>query len=134
MTNKLKLVFFALCICGKFSLSAQSEKIYSDWKGLEESPKLVDVSYRILACSDDNQTQVHLHVFNENSVDQTVNFILQLKDSEGNTAEIEVNGVQMKMAEMRSAECGLSDNADLKFAFPAGLNQENTTITITYKD
>ena len=134
MKNRLKLGVSALFLSASISLSAQSGKIYSDWQGLEESPKLIDVSYRILDCTEGGDTEVHLHVFNENTTDQSISFTLNLKDSVGNVASIDVSDVQMKMAEMRSAECGSTENSDLKFAFPTGLNKETTTITITYKD
>tara|TARA_B110000211_G_C14062891_1_gene546411 strand:- start:1402 stop:1803 length:402 start_codon:yes stop_codon:yes gene_type:complete len=126
------LMLVAMLAFGNVS-QAQGDVIHSDWKALEESPKLIDVSYRVATC-DGNEAQIHLHVFNENVSPQEVSFKLHLTDEDGNTGDIEANGIKMDLAEMRNAECGSTDNTDLIFSIPTGINQNKFSVTITYLD
>lgn len=120
-------------IMGFSNLSQAQSTTQSNWMALEESPKLIDISYRVMKC-EDNQPKIHLHVFNENTTEQEVNFQLHLVDDAGNKGEIEAKGIKMKLAEMRNADCGSTDNTDLIFPIPSGINTENFKVTITYLD
>ena len=56
-----------------------NQKVFKDWTLLQENnAKFIDVFYRIVEC--DTSNYIELRIFNENSIDQTVEFDIDVKN------------------------------------------------------
>lgn len=112
--------------------SAQNETVFQDWTSLEESTQLIDVSYRIVKCTEDASIQIHFHIFNENPEEKTLSFSLEITDGNGNSETIEVNDLNLEIGEMRIADCG-DANPEIKVDFPTNLDANTTSVEIHYQ-
>lgn len=112
--------------------SAQNETVFQDWTSLEESTQLIDVSYRIVKCTEDASIQIHFHIFNENPEEKTLSFSLEITDGNGNSETIEVNGLNLEIGEMRIADCS-DANPEIKVDFPTNLDANTASVEIHYQ-
>ena len=112
------------------SLVAQDPAVHSEWVALEESPKLIDVSYRVITCTGANP-EIHFNVFNENASAQSLSFSLEITDNgSGNKTTVSVTNLSLSSAEMRIASCDAYP--ELKIAVPDGFNPSNLSLHISY--
>lgn len=116
------------------TLSAQSEQeVLQDWTTLEEADFLVDVTYKLVKCSDTSNPEILLNVFNESGMKTDFGFTLHLKDGNNNTKDI-VLDLSVPQAEMWIANCKDNKYPDLKIVVPTDLDVTTLSITITYKE
>lgn len=134
-SKNLGIFMIMLFLMGSAPLVSFAQSSTSDfkvWKALPEAEYLVDVSYRVMDC-DNTGSQLHLHIFNENSEKSSVSFTLKVTDeASGASFEYTLTDFPIRFAEMLSAECGSSDYAKLKVAFPSGFAMDNLKVEITY--
>lgn len=132
MKRKLLIALVAILMSLPALTKAQSPVIYKDWEMIIESPTLLDISYRVIKC--DAANQVHLMVFNENSIDQTAHFELEFTNKDnGEKFSKEINFSCTK-ATVYKALCE-SDTAmdSLKINLPANFNPAGLTVKLTFK-
>ncbi len=106
--------------------------IYSNWEMLIESTTLIDISYRVIKC--ETTPQVHLMIFNENSIDQTAHFEIEI--SNGTTGEKFTKEINFaaKKATVFKALCESDSSLDpLKINLPANYDPGAIKIKITFK-
>jgi hypothetical protein len=135
MKRKMLYAFIALMLGLPGLIHAQTKPepvVYQDWITLEESLTLIDVSYRVIKCS--NAIQIHLLVFNENNIDQTAHFELEIINNSNKVSfKKEINYATTK-ATIYKAECDSDNSLDkLKFELPSNFDPKNITVKITYK-
>ncbi len=113
--------------------SAQSSADdFQIWKALPEAEYMIDVSYRVMDC-DNTGSQLHLHVFNENSEKSSVSFTLKVTDeASGASFDYALTNFPVRFAEMLSAECESSELAKLKVAIPDSYTSDKLKVEITY--
>lgn len=106
--------------------------IYKDWEMIIESTTLLDVSFRVIKC--DTANQIHLMIFNENTMSQTAHFDLEITNTDsGEKFTKEINFAATK-ATVHKALCDFDASLEaLKFNIPANFNPGSLTVKLTFK-
>ncbi len=112
--------------------SADTTVIYKEWALVGESKTFLDVSYRIIKCT--NVNQVHLFIFNENPADQTANFEVEITNTSDGQKFTKDISFAAKKASMNKAECNSDSSLDsLKLDLPSAYDPTKITVKITFK-
>ncbi len=144
MQNQSRIFKLLLLVC-TFSLAfstqssaqlpvpSEPEKTFQNWTMIGESRTLIDVYYRVLQCG--NKTQVHFFVFNENTMDQTAKFSIDLMDGNGAKVMTKTYNIAAKKLTMYKALCGGTDEVlnSLKVDLPEGVDPAKVTAKITFQ-
>ena len=134
-TSLLKLfiaVLIALPSVSNAQMQLQSATVYQPWTKLGESTTMMDVSGQVIRCHPDSSAQLHLNVFNENSVDQLAHFTIRITNPvtlEQVTKEVSRNMEKFKMA---IVNCEDNNYSDLRMNIPVGWDPTTVKITITF--
>ncbi len=133
--RKLTLsIFVGLLFFGN-SVFAQesSETVYKDWLFVGESANHVDVTARIVKCSEASANQIHLFIFNEGSANSDIKFTINVLDVEsGKSFNAEIKHT-VSPAEMVRALCDNDKKMEgLKITLPKEYNPSNLTLTINF--
>lgn len=134
MYGKFKqlLLINAFLLLGSAAM-AQGSVFYSDWIVLEESSRMLDVSYRVLKCPGANADQIYLNLFNENKDVTTTSFELEVTDVQsGNSKKYLISNYQIDFGSMHIPDCANNDYAELRLDLPTGFDPENITVEIYY--
>ena len=113
--------------------SSDPVKIYKDWSLIIETDTHIEISARVLKCSMMGTNQVHLRVFNENSVTKTIKFkveIIDLTDQRSIVKEITINAAIGAMY-IPDCENGNPLMKSLKVDLPNDYNPNNLTINVS---
>lgn len=133
--RKLALsIFVSLLFFGNSAFAQESsETVYKDWLFVGESANHVDVSARIVKCSEASANQVHLFIFNEGSQRSDIKFTINVLDVEsGKSFDTEVKHTVVT-AEMVKALCDKDEKmSGLKITLPKEYNPNNLTISINF--
>ncbi|MDP1843149.1 MAG: hypothetical protein Q8K64_06975 [Sediminibacterium sp.] len=133
-TSLLKL-FIAVLLALPAMSNAQTPInpiVYKDWVMIDESPTMLDVSYRVIKCTSVNQ--IHLMVFNENNFDQTANFELEVTNTKDGLKFTKAYNFATQKATIYKADCDSEPALEkLKIDLPAGYDPTNLTVKITFK-
>lgn len=105
--------------------------IYKNWEMLIETPKMLDISYRVIKC--DTANQIHLMIFNENTIDQNAHFELEITDKDSGDKFIKEINFNTSKVTVYKALCEDPSLDALKFNIPAGFNPNAITVKITFK-
>lgn len=127
-------IFVYLFFLGSNAFSQEaSETVYKDWLFVGESANHVDVSARIVKCSEASANQVHLFIFNEGSERSDIKFTINVLDNEsGNSFDTEIKHTVVT-AEMVKALCDKDEKmSGLKITLPKEYNPNNLTISINF--
>ncbi len=127
-------LFFSITIFSS-NLFAQevSETEYKGWLFVGESKNHVDVSARIVKCSEASAAQVHLFIFNEGSESNDIRFSITVTDVESSKSFTTDINHKVERAMMLRALCDNDKSLnDLKINLPAGYNPNNLTISINF--
>lgn len=129
----LSILLSSVLFLNKVNAQEASETVYKDWLFVAESKNHVDVSARIVKCSEASAKQVHLFIFNEGSESSDIKFIVTITDVEGgNSFNTEVKH-KVERAEMVRANCDNNKALnDLKISLPENYNPNNIKISITF--
>ena len=127
-------VFMLLTLASLVNAQAQppSATVYQPWTKLGESTTMMDVSGQVIRCHPDSSAQLHLNVFNENSVDQLAHFTIRITNPvtlEQVTKEVSRNMEKFKMA---IVNCEDNNYSDLRMNIPVGWDPTTVKITITF--
>ncbi len=112
--------------------NAQDSVIYQEWDHLAERSTLVDVSTRVLSCNGE-QAVVHVMIFNENAMDQTVTFTVTL-ESNGSKESFTYENYSIGLATMHRPECGSDENSNLVIQVPEGFDPATMKLTAKFKE
>lgn len=129
---KLSLVLLASCIYSGLFAQTTEPQVYKEWQMLDESKTMIDVSYRVLKCSETNQ--IHLMIFNENVIDQNAQFSLEVTDETSGQKLVKDFDFATTKATMYKADC--SNNtllSALKFALPSDYDPAKLSVKLTFK-
>ena len=130
------LIFIVSMFFSINPLKAQenSEIIYKDWLFVAESPNHVDVSARVVKCSEATANQVQIFIFNEGSERSDIRFTINISDVEsGKSFNTEINHTVVR-AEMVRAICDNDEKLKgLKINLPKEYNPNNIVISIDFK-
>lgn len=127
----LFIVIMSLPVCVKAQTSG-TPLIYKDWETLMESNTQLDVSYRVIKCT--SVKQVHLMILNENIVDQTANFMLEITNNNDGTKFSKEIIFETKKVTLYKAECDSDNSLDkLKIDLPETYDPQNLTVKVTFK-
>ncbi len=129
----LGLLFSTTIFSSNVFAQEVSETVYKDWLFVGESKNHVDVSARIVKCSEASATQVHLFIFNEGSASNDIRFTITVTDVESSKSFTTAINHKVETAEMLRALCDNDKSlSDLKINLPAGYNPNNLTISINF--
>lgn len=132
MKRKFLIPLIAILMSLPAITKAQSPVIYKDWEMIVESPTLMDVSYRVLKCETANQ--VHLMIFNENSIPQVAHFDLEITNTESGEKFTKEINFSCTKATVYKALCESDSSLDLlKINLPANFNPAGLTVKLTFK-
>lgn len=129
---KLSLVLLASITFSALSAQTSEPQVYKEWQMLEESKTMIDVSYRVLKCSETNQ--IHLMVFNENVMDQNARFSLEVTEEVSGQKLVKDFDFAATKATMYKADC--SNNTllgALKFDLPSNYDPTKLSVKLTFK-
>jgi len=121
------LLFFATGLSAQDATS--NEVVYQEWQLLGESPKIIDVSARVVAC--DDVKQILLNVFNENTIDQDINFTITVKNTDGNQITKTIN-LSIANMQMHVAKCGDNTFDNIKINIPDGYDASKVKLSIVF--
>jgi hypothetical protein len=130
---KRLLVLLLLCSVTQIaSAQANDPAVIKDWVMLAESKTMIDVSYRVVKCG--TTTQIHLLVFNENSMDQSVDFDVVVSGvAEDQTFTKNVK-LSVQKASMYKAVCTADEATKvLKIDVPAGYDADKLILKVNFK-
>lgn len=132
----LKLSIILLLALNAQDLRAQDgPEVIQEWEHIAERSTLVDIMTRVVKCTPQASAQVHVMVFNENSMDQTVTFTVKISDTKSNkSVEQTIENYAISLATMHQPDCGNSDYANLKLDIPDGYDLKALKITATFKE
>jgi hypothetical protein len=144
MQNHLRAIKLLLLVCtcslafskqsyAQLPVPSEPEKTFQNWTMMGESRTMIDVYYRVLKCG--AKTQVHFFVFNENTIDQTANFSIDLIDGSGSKLMTKTYSIAAKKLTMYKALCGGTDEVlnSLKVDLPEGVDPAKVTAKITFQ-
>lgn len=110
-----------------------NQKVFKDWTLLQENnDKLIDVFYRIVEC--DTSNYIELRVFNENSIDQTVEFNIDVKNGMNSNKFQKSIKLDVKKGAIVASPCTANSKDNLAIELPKGYDPEKILIvTISFK-
>ena len=136
MKRKFLYSFVFLLMTFATMVKAQAQPaaatVYQQWTKLGESTTMMDVSGQVIRCHPDSSAQLHLNVFNENSIDQLAHFTIRFTNPvtlEEVTKEVSRNTEKFKML---IASCDDNNYPDLRINIPVGWDPATVKITLTF--
>ena len=129
-----KLLFFLfvlfISVSGFSQAPASTGLIFKEWTVLGESAKKIDVFYRVLQC--DTSNQVHLKIFNESGITQSMTFEVEIRDNQtGNSFKRTITSTTNHLQYL-TGECGNTSTAFLQFALPASYNPSGISAIVNF--
>ena len=132
MKRKFLVPLIAILIALPAITKAQGPVIYKDWEMIIESTTLMDISYRVIKC--DTANQIHLLIFNENSIDQVAHFDLEITNTDNGEKYTKEINFSCTKATVYKALCESDATMDpLKINLPANFNPAGLTVKLTFK-
>jgi hypothetical protein len=127
-----KLLATVLLLLSVNLIAQTGEIIYKEWAFLGESSTQIDVSYRVIRCSTENE--IHLQIFNENPNDQVAHFDVAITNNSDGAKFTKEITFSLDKAKIYRAECGSDTSLSaLKIALPSGYDPANLTVKLTFK-
>lgn len=136
-----RLLFVAFTCILSSALFAQTptpapagEIVFKHWRLAAESRASVDVSYRVVKCSNVDANQVVLSIFNESNKDQDISFTVDIINDEDNRHFTKQVSFSTQKGKVYKPECsGLDASLNvLKIDLPNDYNPSKTTAKITF--
>ena len=134
-TSLLKLfitVLIALPSVSNAQMQSNSATIYQPWTKLGESSTMMDVSGQVIRCHPDSSAQLHLNVFNENSIDQLAHFTIRITNPLSQDQVTKEVSRSMEKYKMALANCEDNNYPDLRINIPLGWDPSTVKITIIF--
>ncbi len=105
-------------------------KVIKDWFLIEETKFHIEFSGKVVKCTDSENNQLHLKIFNENAEEKIVSFKLTIKDKTTGKSLEKNFTLTLGVASMISASCDSSENNNFKIEIPSEFNAENIDIKL----